>query len=162
MGYSIQFATITFGVLAGLAALGKPVMGFVGDRLGGKNALAIALLLIAMSHILLLGVAHEWLIIPYLLVVGISIASPTSLVPLVIAEFAGLRRFGTIYGLIQVFGTIGLFGGPLIAGHLYDLTHRYTASFELGAFIAVAGATASFLCTGPQLNPMPLTAPARG
>jgi MFS family permease len=162
MGYSMQFATMIFAVLAGLAALGKPVMGLLGDRLGGKNALAIALLLIAMSHMLLLGVEHEWLIIPYLLVVGISIASPTSLVPLVIAEFAGLKRFGTIYGLIQVFGTIGLFGGPLIAGQLYDLTHRYTASFEVGALIALAGATASFLCTGPRLVSMPLTAPAQG
>jgi MFS family permease len=162
MGYSMQFATMIFAVLAGLAALGKPVMGLLGDRLGGKNALAIALLLIAMSHMLLLGVEHEWLIIPYLLVVGISIASPTSLVPLVIAEFAGLKRFGTIYGLIQVFGTIGLFGGPLIAGQLYDLTHRYTASFELGALLALAGATASFLCTGPRFVSMPLTAPAQG
>jgi MFS family permease len=160
IGYSLQFATMAFSVLAGLAALGKPIMGALGDRVGGKNALGIALLLIGVSHILVLGADHEWLIVPYLLVVGISIATPTSLVPLVLAEAVGLRRFGTIYGWIQIAGTLGLFGGPLIAGQLYDLTHSYAASFELGALLAIAGAAASFLCTTPSLSAVPLTAPA--
>jgi MFS family permease len=162
IGYSIQSATLIFGALAGLAALGKPTMGFLGDRVGGKNALAIALLLIAISHILVLGVEHEWLIIPYLLIVGISIATPTSLVPLVLAEVVGLRRFGTIYGWIQVSGTVGLFGGPLIAGQLYDLTHSYSASFEVGAVLAIAGAAVSFLCIAPKMSAVTLTAAAHG
>jgi MFS family permease len=162
IGYSLRFATLVFSALAGLAALGKPIMGVLGDHVGGKNALGIALLLIAGSHILVLGADHEWLIVPYLLVVGISIATPTSLVPLVLAEAVGLRRFGTIYGWIQVFGTLGLFAGPLIAGQLYDLTQSYATSFELGALLAVMGATASFLCTAPRPSAGPLTAPAHG
>ncbi|HJU10879.1 MAG TPA: MFS transporter [Candidatus Binataceae bacterium] len=162
IGYTLQFATLVFGVLAGLAALGKPIMGFVGDRVGGKNALGIALLLIAVSHIMLLGAEHEWLLLPYLLVVGISIATPTSLVPLVLTEVAGLRRFGTIYGWIQVFGTLGLFGGPLIAGQLYDFTHNYAASFEFGAMLAIVGAAASFLCAAPRTVRVPLPIAAHG
>ena len=162
IGYTLRFATTVFALLAGLAALGKPTMGVLGDRIGGKNALAIALLLIAVSHILVLGAKHAWLIVPYLVVVGVSIAAPTSLVPLVLADAVGLRRFGTIYGWIQVFGTLGLFGGPLIAGQLYDLTHSYAASFELGALIAVAGAAASFLCVASRPLAVALTAPAHG
>jgi MFS family permease len=78
-----------FAILAGLAALGKPTMGMLGDRIGGKNALGIALLLIAVSHILILGAGHA-LIVLDLLVVGASIATPSSLVPLVLAEAVGL------------------------------------------------------------------------
>jgi MFS family permease len=162
IGYTLRFATTAFAVLAGLAALGKPTMGVLGDRVGGKNALAIALLLIAVSHILVLGAKHEWLLVLYLMVVGISVASPTSLVPLVLVEAVGLKRFGTIYGWIQVFGTLGLCGGPLIAGQLYDLTHSYAASFELAALIALAGAAASFLCVAPRSLAVALTAPAHG
>ncbi len=70
--------------------------------------------------------------------------------PLVLAEAVGLRRFGTLYGWMQVFATSGLFGGPLIAGQLYDLTHSYATGFEIAALIAVAGAVAAFLCIAPQ------------
>jgi MFS family permease len=162
IGYTLQFATMVFGLLAGLAALGKPTMGVLGDRIGGKNALGIALLLIAVSHILVLGAEHGWLIAVYLLVAGLSIASPVALVPLVLTEMVGLRRFATIYGLIQISATLGLFGGPLIAGQLYDLTHGYAASFELGALLAVTGAAASFLCVVPRAAAVALTAPAHG
>src|SRR5215469_8730326 len=50
IGYTLQFATTSFATLAGLAALGKPAFGVVGDRIGGENALARAVLLIAASH----------------------------------------------------------------------------------------------------------------
>jgi MFS family permease len=150
IGYTMGFATTVFATLAGLAALGKPTMGVLGDRIGGKNALGIALLLIAVSHILILGAGHGWVIVPYLLAAGVSIATPTSLVPLVLAEAVGLRRFGTLSGWMQVFATSGLFGGPLIAGQLYDLTHSYATGFEIAALIAVAGAAAAFLCIAPQ------------
>ena len=150
IGYTLRFATIAYGVLAGMAALGKPTMGVLADRIGGKNALGIALILIAGSNILVLGAGHEWLIVLYLLVGGISIAAPGALVPLVLANMCGLRRFGTLYGWIQGCVTLGLFGGPLVAGRLYDLTHSYTTSFELASLIAVAGAVAGFLCVAPR------------
>jgi len=162
IGYTLQFATAAYGALAGLAALGKPTMGVLGDRVGGKNALGIALLLVAVSDILLLGADHKWLLVVYLIVAGISIASPVALVPLVLTELVGLRRFGTIYGGDQLSATLGLFGGPLIAGRLYDLTHTYSASFEVATLIAVAGAVASFLCVAPQASRVVLTAPAHG
>jgi len=137
-------------ILAGMAALGKPTMGILADRIGGKNALGIVLLLIALSHIVILGAGHEWMIAVYLLVAGLSLASPAALVPLVLAEAMGLRRFGTLYGWVQVFATLGLCGGPLLAGQLYDVSHSYATSFELAAIIAVAGAVASFLCIAPR------------
>jgi MFS family permease len=86
----------------------------------------------------------------YLVVAGVSIATPSSLVPLVLAEAVGLKRLGTLYGWMQVFATSGLFGGPLIAGQLYDLTHSYATGFKIAALIAVAGAVAAFLCITPQ------------
>jgi MFS family permease len=97
-----------------------------------------------------LNVTHGWLLIVYLLVVGLAVASPVALAPLVLAESLGLKRFGTLYGWIQLASTLGLFAGPLIAGELYDLTHSYVASFETAALIALSGAVASFFCTAPR------------
>jgi MFS family permease len=160
IGYTLQFATTAFASLAGLAALGKATMGAVGDRIGGKNALALALLLIGVAHILALGAQHEGLLLVYLLVIGLTVASPVALAPLVLAESMGLRRFGTLYGWIQVPAMLGLFGGPLLAGEFYDLTHSYAMSFEVGALLAAAGAAAGFLCSAPRPLGVTLPTPA--
>jgi MFS family permease len=150
IGYTLRFATTVSGGVLGLAALGKPTMGALADRIGGKNALGISLLLIAVSIISLLGAQHEGLIVLFMLLVGLSLASPAALVPMVLAETLGLKRFGTLYGWIQVSVMAGAFTAPLIVGRLYDWTHNYTVGFELCALIALVGAMASFLCVAPQ------------
>jgi MFS family permease len=150
IGYTLRFATTVSGGVLGLAALGKPTMGALADRIGGKNALGISLLLIAVSIISLLGARHEGLIVLFMLLVGLSLASPAALVLMVLAETLGLKRFGTLYGWIQVSVMLGAFTAPLIVGRLYDWTHNYTVGFELCALIALVGAVASFLCVAPQ------------
>jgi len=150
LGYALRSATTVAGGVLGLFALGKPAMGALGDRIGGKNALGISLLLMAMSIISLLGAQHEGLIVLFMLLGGISLASPAALVPMVLAETLGLKRFGTLYGWIQVSVMLGAFAAPLVVGRLYDATHNYTVGFELCALIASIGAGASFLCVAPQ------------
>jgi MFS family permease len=149
LGYSLRFATTVVGIYLGLAAIGKPTMGALGDRIGGKNALGIALLLISGSIIVLLRAAGEWLIVPYF-VFGVSAAAPAALVPLVLSNTLGLKRLGTLYGWLQVAVTVGFFVGPLIVGRLFDLTHSYITGFEVAALIAAIGSVAAFLCTAPS------------
>ena len=161
IGYTLRFATTVSGGVLGLAALGKPTMGALADRIGGKNALGISLLLIAVSIISLLGARHEGLIVLFMLLVGLSLASPAALVPMVLAETLGLKRFGTLYGWIQVSVMLGAFTAPLIVGRLYDWTHNYTVGFELCALIALVGAVASFLCVAPQPVNLEVIAQAR-
>jgi MFS family permease len=149
LGYSLRFATTVIGIFIGLAALGKPTMGAIGDRIGGKNALAIGMALISASIVVLLQAKHEWVIAPYLLMIGVSGAAPAALVPLVLSNTLGLKRFGTLYGWLQVAATSGFFIGPLVVGRIYDLTHSYTESYEIAALIAAIGAAAAFLSAAP-------------
>ncbi len=151
LGYSLSFATAVVGVFIGLAAAGKPTMGALGDRIGGKNALCIALLLMALSIFVLLLASHRWLIGLYLILIGVSGAAPAALVPLVLSETLGLKRFGTLYGWIQLAVTVGFFIGPIAIGKLYDLTHSYTAGFKLAAAVGLVGSIASLFCTQPGL-----------
>ena len=45
IGYTLRAGTMVVGFSLGLALIGKPMMGRLGDRIGGKNALALCLLL---------------------------------------------------------------------------------------------------------------------
>ena len=149
LGYSLRFATTVMGTYIGLAALGKPTLGAIGDRIGGKNALGISLAMIGCSIIALLGAAHEQVLVLYVLLAGAG-AAPAALVPLVLSNALGLKRFGTLYGWLQIAATGGFFLGPLIVGRIYDLTHSYTTSFEFAALIAGIGAAAAFLAAAPS------------
>jgi MFS family permease len=149
LNYSEAGAVTVISILLGMAAIGKPVMGFLGDKIGGRQALALGFLLMAAAIVALLNLRHPALLIPYLLLAGLSGAAPVALVPMVLAETLGLKRFGTLFGWIGIMLTGGIFIGPLLVGKLYDMSGSYTEGFAVCVAIALAGAAASFACTPP-------------
>jgi len=50
--YTLHAATLVVSAVLGLAAAGKVAMGALGDRIGGKNALAIGFAMIAVATLL--------------------------------------------------------------------------------------------------------------
>jgi MFS family permease len=75
---------------------------------------------------------------------GLTLGPPLMLIPLLIAESLGLRRYGSLSGILAIPGTIGVALGPQVAGHVFDVTHSYVSAFAL--FIALVAALASFAC----------------
>jgi sugar phosphate permease len=64
-------------------------------------------------------------IIAFVVVFGLGMGGPTTLRTPVVKEYFGTRNFGTIYGLINVFNTIGLMLYPPVAGWVYDTLGVY-------------------------------------
>lgn len=156
--YSLRSATLVVSIVLGMAAVGKVAMGALGDRIGGKNALSLGFVMIAVSVPLLLHAAEPAMLMLWLVIVGIAGASPVALGPLLTAETLGIKRFGTIFGWLGFALTVGLFIGPQIVGWLTDFTGNYTAGYELCGVICIIGATASFLCVTPHRSVVPVLA----
>jgi MFS family permease len=150
LSYSLHSATLVVSIVLGLAAVGKAAMGALGDRIGGKNALAIGFAMIAAGVFILLNARQVPMLVLWLIVVGIAGAAPVALVPMVTAETLGLKRFGTLFGWLGSVVTVGLFIGPLLVGWMTDVTGSYTTPFELCALICLVGSVASFLCVVPR------------
>lgn len=149
IGYTQSAGTMVVSSSLGLALIGKPAMGVLGDRIGGKNALALCLLIGAVNTAFLLLARIFWVLVIFTIVGGITGSAPVALGPLVQVETLGLRRYGSIAGLLGIAFTLGATMGPPIVGKLADATGSYTLSFEVCAIVAVAGAVASFLCAAP-------------
>jgi OFA family oxalate/formate antiporter-like MFS transporter len=149
IGYSQAVGTMVVSFSLGLAVIGKPVMGMLGDRIGGKNALALCLLIGAVNTALLLFAREFWALVIFTLVGGITGAAPIALGPMVQIDTLGLKRYGSIAGLLGIAFTLGATTGPPLVGRLADVTGSYTASFEVCALVALVGAVASFLCVAP-------------
>ena len=153
--YSLRAATLVVSIVLGMAAVGKVAMGALGDRIGGKNALALGFVMIAGSVPILLNAEQPAMLVLRLIIVGIAGASPVALGPLLTAETLGLKRFGTLFGWLGVALTFGLFVGPQLVGWMTDVTGSYTVGYEICAVICIIGATASFLCVTPRPAALP-------
>jgi MFS family permease len=149
VGYTEQVAALAVGLTLGMAAIGKPTFGAVADRIGGKNAMGLAFIANALGIVIMLASREAGVPIIGALVTGFSGAVPVALVPMVLAETLGLKRFGTLFGWLGLVVTVGLFFGPLIGGRLFDLTGSYALPFELVILINLVAAAASFACVIP-------------
>src|SRR5208337_4298137 len=92
------------------------------------------------------GHAQGWLtyVTLFVLVFGMTAGVTSSIVPVATVETLGLRRFGTLSGLIGLAATIGLSAGTVVVGKIFDLTASYSVAFELGAAFTFLGALAAF------------------
>ena len=150
IGYTPSRAALVLSLTMGLAAVGKIIMGFAAERTGSRPALAANLVLIALGQILLLGARNPAMLLGYAAVYGLSSGAPLALIPLLIAESLGLRRFGSLSGLAAVFTTIGAGTGPVVAGLLFDASSSYRTAFELFALILILGGCAVLACVPLQ------------
>jgi MFS family permease len=149
IGYTHAVGTKVVGLSLGLALIGKPAMGALGDRIGGRNALALCLLIGGVNIAFLLFARTLWVLVAFTLVSGITGAAPIALGPMVQVETLGLRRYGTIAGLLGIAFTLGAMMGPTIVGKIADATGTYTVSWEVCALVALVGGVASLLCVPP-------------
>jgi len=150
IGYTQAVGTMVVSFSLGLALIGKPAMGALGDRIGGKNALTLCLLAGAVNMFFLLSARNFGALIAFTLIAGITSAAPVALGPMVQVETLGLRRYGSIMGLLGIPFTLGAAVGPPIIGHIADLNGgSYALSFEVCVVVGLLGAMAAYLCVAP-------------
>ncbi len=146
-GFRPERAAELFSITFALASAGKFLMGFSADRLTGRVALAITLALAGVGQLLVLGAHSNLMIGGYAVVYGTMSGAPLALIPMVIAESFGLKRFGSVSGLTGIFITLGGAAGPLLGGVIVDSGLGYSTVFTLFAAVLAAGAIAAFGCS---------------
>ena len=148
MGYSSAHAALLQGAVTAVGVPGNPLIGVIVDRFTARRVLPFALLAMALALLLLIGAGHQrgWLayLVIFVIVFGMTAGITSSVVPVATVETTGLRRFGSISGLIGLAATIGLSGGTVLVGRIYDITSSYSSAFVLGAICATAAALCAF------------------
>ncbi len=145
-GFRPERAAEVFSVTFALASAGKFLMGFSADLLTGRVALAITLALAGVGQLLVLGARSDLMIAGYAVLYGTMSGAPLALIPMVIAESFGLKRFGSVSGLTGIFITLGGAAGPLLGGVIVDSGLGYSTVFTLFAAVLAAGSVAALAC----------------
>jgi len=139
LGFYASFAATVMAVIGGASIIGRLIMGITGDKIGSKQALLICfiILIAALSELQL--AAGLWTLFLFAIVYGFCHGGFFAIISPTVAEFFGTRSHGLILGIIFFSGTVGGSLGPLVAGHIFDITASYRAAFLLLLSLAIAG-----------------------
>jgi len=141
-------------VIVGYEAMGTAaslLMGLFGDRIGGKPALALCFVLMAISYWVVLGASAISLEILFIVLFGFAVAAPTGLLALLLVQTLGLKSFSFFSGAGQFVLFLGLSFAPFIGGWIVDVAPGgYTDAFALCAVLALIGAAVTVAVRIPK------------
>ncbi len=149
LGYSPGQAALAFSIMMGFLAVGYFTIGRAADRAGARITVAMVFAVTALMQIILLGAAHVALLVIFIIGNGLVIEVAQVILPMVLADSLGLKRFGSLTGLMWFPLCVGVAIGPWVTGKIFDLIGSYTLGFELSAGAALLGAIAT-LATLPR------------
>jgi len=128
------------GVLSTIGAvsmLGRFVSGLVIDKRGSKTVMKVCFLLL-LGDLVWLQFAHRlWMLYLFGVVYGLAHGGFFTAISPLVAEWFGIRSHGTLFGIVVCFGTTGGAVGPLLAGHLFDLSGSYQSTFLILTALAL-------------------------
>lgn len=141
--------------LAGIAGIaGKLVTGVLLDSYRPTWVGSVTLACTTLGFVLLLDPAQSTsLIVLAMVICGYAAGTTLQVGSFLTAQHAGLRHFGTIYGIITSLVALGSGIGPLLAGLAYDLSGSYAPFLLAGAAGSlVSGLLIWSLPAAPALN----------
>lgn len=148
----LSAATI-LGIIGVSAAAGRLIWGVTSDIIGGRKTVFCCITLQTLA-MFLVAFANS---LPafYLFAVGFGLAygGVLPLYAVVTRELFGMRRFGTVYGMHSFATSIGMGGGGIVGGYLFDFSGSYfvplMTSTVLGLIASGLAAYLAFL-VGPR------------
>ncbi len=132
-GLESETAAYFFGILGVAGSFGKIVLGYLSDIYGRERINTLGVVL-ASTGILCLansGIAPNILPLLFALFFGLGYGAAAPLLPSLCADIFQGNSFGLIFATIAVGGGTGGALGPLLAGHLYDMSGSYTTPLSM-------------------------------
>ncbi|MGQ9571692.1 MAG: MFS transporter [Dehalococcoidia bacterium] len=132
-------AVIAMGIPFG-SLVGRLGFGWLADYLSKRWLLTAAWMLQGLGILIFAAVQSPWQAVIFLVIFTPGYGGAVPVVPALIAEYFGLRAFGSIQGLLMASGMLGGFVGPIFAGAVYDMTDSYRPAFFILALTALMAA----------------------
>jgi MFS family permease len=115
--------------------------GYLAQRFGRKNIIAISMTLSVVFPILLGSSNSWWVAILWVCAIGwatrLYLAPLLSLVPY--SSKQGPESAGITFGFVNTFGNLGTFASPLLFGYVVDWTRNFGLGFVAIGIVAISG-----------------------
>ncbi len=132
-GFSPATAATAFGVLSAMNTIGVIVVGPIADKMGNKSLLGMVYFFRGVGYVLLLTLPGQWGLWIFAIVGGSSWIATVPLTTGLTADIYGLKKVGTLSGMVFLSHQIGGSIGIQFGGIMRDLTGSYTVPFAVAA-----------------------------
>src|SRR5579885_930278 len=162
-GFKAQNAALILGLLTLFTTVGAIALGGFADKRGVRGVLIGSLVGLAAGIAIVLGATSRNFGTLYaaasMVAAGLCVGASATLLPAILAEALGLRRYGTLWGVVRLLGWIGGGLGPFLTGRIFDRAGTYAPAFEFCALCMLIGAgSAAMIRPAQGIIPQPATA----
>ena len=139
LGLTPTTAAGVLSTIGGVSMLGRFTMGTLNDRIGGKRSLITCYIILICGLVWLQLANGAWMLFLFAVIYGFAHGGLFTVMSPTVAEFFGTGSHGLLFGIVLFSGTLGGALGPLMAGHIFDLTVSYRLVFLILTAMAVVG-----------------------
>jgi MFS family permease len=151
-GYPAMLAATAFGAMGLMSSVGRVAFGFATDRIGGPLTATLSYACTAAGTAALMALSlvpgPAWLIV-FSLLFGLGFGARGPIITAMSSELFGGRRFGVIYGVLNLGNGIGGALGPWFGGIVHDVTGSYRVAFMAAIAFSACGAACFWLARRP-------------
>ena len=133
-----------------MAAPGRLIGGFLGDKLGLRRVTAAAFILQSVGVLILTFSTTFVQVVVFATVFGLSFGMRGTLMTVLRAEVFGRENFSRLAGFMDPISSVSVVLAPLFAAYMFDTTHSYRFAFLMLAALNCSGA---LLLLGLKLRP---------
>jgi MFS family permease len=144
-GFSPKTAATAFGLLSVMNTIGVLLVGPLADRWGNKNLLSFVYAFRAMGYLSLLLLPGQWGLWVFAVVGGSSWIATVPLTTALTADVYGLKKVGTLMGMVFLSHQIGGSIGIQFGGIMRDVTGSYDIPFAIAGALLVLASITSFM-----------------
>lgn len=136
-----ETATTLIGVFAIFNALGRPLFGWLTDRITPKGAAVLNLVIILVVSLMMLGAGEGSTTLYIVAFAGfwLCLGGWLAIAPTATATFFGMKNYARNYGTVFFAYGIGAIIGGIISGQAKDVFGSYVYAFYPTAALAVVG-----------------------
>jgi MFS family permease len=144
-GFPPSAAATAFGLLSAMNTVGALIVGPLADKFGNKNLLSFAYGFRGLGYLCILMLPGQWGLWAFAVIGGASWIATVPLTISLTTDFYGLKKAGTLSGIVFMSHQIGGSIGIQFGGIMRDVTGSYTVPFVIATLLLLAASSISFV-----------------
>ena len=149
LGYENVIASISVGILAAFAILGRLVTGYLGDRVELRWVMVVGSLLLGVGCLLALSPASHTVIVLYALLAGLGQGLVFVALFAILPNYFGTQSISSIFAVFMPFISVATAVMIYLGGVIRTRSGSYTTGFVVCSVIAFIAAAASVAARPP-------------
>lgn len=139
LGITAASAAASMATIGGVSIVSKVVLGGLGDRIGNRNTLVIAFVLVVLALIWLFFAREMWQFYLFAVIFGFGYGGHIAQQSPLVGAIFGLVSHGLIFGIVGIGMSVGSAIGPVMTGFIFDVTGNYQLAFIVTTIVSAVG-----------------------